>query len=66
MGSKPPWAWVCSVLDRQDEIIELIKCVLRPFWPVPWCHSRVDRLTVVNAREAGAALAQLPQLVVIQ
>ncbi len=24
-----PWAWVCSVLDRQDAINELIKCVLR-------------------------------------
>jgi hypothetical protein len=28
LGSVPLWAWVCSILDRQDAINELIKCVL--------------------------------------
>ncbi len=27
-GAEPLWAWVCSVLDPQDSIKELIKCVL--------------------------------------
>ncbi len=29
MGWNPLWVWVCSVLDPQDAINELIKCVLR-------------------------------------
>jgi len=28
-GSEPYWAWVCSVLDPQDSIKELLNCVLR-------------------------------------
>ena len=31
MGSNPLWAWVCSVLDPQDSIKELMNCVLRSF-----------------------------------
>jgi hypothetical protein len=29
MGWDPLWAWVCSVLDPQDSIEKLFKCVLR-------------------------------------
>ncbi len=28
MGWGPLWAWVCSILDRQDSINELLNCVL--------------------------------------
>ncbi len=31
LGSVPLWAWVCAVLDCQDKIKELFKCVLRFF-----------------------------------
>ncbi len=33
LGSEPLWAWVCAVLDRQDAINELFKCVLRSLLP---------------------------------
>jgi len=32
MGSEPFWAWLCSVLDPQDSIKELLNCVLAPPW----------------------------------
>ncbi len=28
MGWNPLWAWVCSILDPQDSIKELLNCVL--------------------------------------
>ena len=28
LGWNPLWAWVCSVLDPQDAIKELLNCVL--------------------------------------
>ncbi len=28
VGWGPFWAWVCSILDRQDSINELLNCVL--------------------------------------
>ncbi len=31
IGPEPLWAWVCSVLDPQDSINELFKCVLQRF-----------------------------------
>ena len=31
LGSEPRWAWVCSILDRQNAINELVKCVLGHF-----------------------------------
>ena len=31
MGWNPYWAWVFSVLDSQDSIKELFKCVLDAF-----------------------------------
>ncbi len=48
LGSEPLWAWVCSVLDPQDAIKELMNCVL-----YIWVPSRnekrrldVDRLLI--------------------
>jgi len=31
LGSAPLWAWVCSIIDGQDAINELFKCVLGGF-----------------------------------
>ncbi len=33
IGSEPFWAWLCSVLDLQDAINELMNCVVAPSWP---------------------------------
>ncbi len=33
MGWDPFWAWVCSVLDGQDAIKELLNCISAPSWP---------------------------------
>ncbi len=39
LASEPVWDWVCAVLDRQDAIKELFKCVLACFVAVRRiCH----------------------------
>ncbi len=38
MGWNPLWAWVCSVLDPQDAIKELMNCVL-----CNWVPSRDEK-----------------------
>ncbi len=42
LSSEPLWAWVCSVLDPQDSINELLNCVLQPLEEEKG-RSKVDR-----------------------
>ncbi len=49
MGWDPLWAWLCAVLDPQDAINELFKCVLRVYgqenggpdvWTAAWLYEQ--------------------------
>ncbi len=65
LRSKPLWACVCSVLDPQDSIKELLNCILRavgeenggPMWTAAYLQQKTATLTGLTTLTACRAFA---------